>query len=260
LFGNSKFKIFKVFRLLRVLRPLRVISRNEGLQLAMRTLIRAIPSLINLAIVLVVFYLLFGIFCVTFFKGKFYYCYSPMSELETQTKWDCLNAGGEWLNTHLNFDNVFKAVETLFVMSSVSWIKTMWAAVDSRGVDIQPLKNNSIAWTIFFIFLVITFSFFLVNLFVGVVVSTFNQEKERLGKNFLLTGPQKEWLSMKLRCFGTKPAIVRRDEGANFLRRLCLKIANNRKFEPFVLACIIMNTIVLMIKYTNMPPAVENAT
>jgi len=30
-------------------------------------------------------------------------------------------------------------------------------------------------------------SFFILNLFVGVVISTFNREKEKLGKSFLLS-------------------------------------------------------------------------
>lgn len=34
LFGSETLKVFRVLRLLRVLRPLRVISRNEGLKLA----------------------------------------------------------------------------------------------------------------------------------------------------------------------------------------------------------------------------------
>lgn len=38
---------------------------------------------------------------------------------------------------------------------------------------------------------VILGNFLVLNLFVGVVVSTFNREKEILGKNFLLTDKQK---------------------------------------------------------------------
>ena len=39
----SSFKIFKVFRLLRVIRPLRIINKNDGLKVAFRTLMHAIP-------------------------------------------------------------------------------------------------------------------------------------------------------------------------------------------------------------------------
>jgi hypothetical protein len=33
---------------------------------------------------------------------------------------------------------------------------------------------------------------------VGIVISTFNREKDRLGKSFLLNKDQKEWLDMRL--------------------------------------------------------------
>ena len=35
------------------------------------------------------------------------------------------------------------------------------------------------------------------NLFVGVVISKFNQEKEKYGQNFLLTPMQREWLKVQ---------------------------------------------------------------
>ena len=48
-------------------------------------------------------------------------------------------------------------------------------------------------------------SFFILNLFVGVVIATFNREKEKLGKSFLLSDEQKEWLDMKLLIHRVKP-------------------------------------------------------
>ena len=38
-----------------------------------------------------------------------------------------------------------------------------------------------------FILYIVVCSFFILNLFVGVVITTYNREKEKLGKNFLLT-------------------------------------------------------------------------
>jgi hypothetical protein len=40
-------------------------------------------------------------------------------------------------------------------------------------------------------------NFLILDLFDGVVVSTFNREKEILGKNFLLTENQKRWIEQK---------------------------------------------------------------
>lgn len=70
----------------------------------------------------------------------------------------------------------------------------MWYGMDSVEIDMQPKKFNSYYWAIFYIIFILVGDFFVLNLFVGVVVSTFNREKEVLGKNFLLTNNQKQWL------------------------------------------------------------------
>lgn len=72
--SNSQTKALKAFRLLRVLRPLRVISRNEGLRLGVQSLIMSVPDILNVFIISLLFFLVFGIFCVNYFKGTFFYC------------------------------------------------------------------------------------------------------------------------------------------------------------------------------------------
>lgn len=55
------------------------------------------------------------------------------------------------------------------------------------GIDLVPKYYSSITFSLFFVIFVIIGNFFIMNLFVGVLVSTYNREKEILGKNFLLT-------------------------------------------------------------------------
>ena len=55
------------------------------------------------------------------------------------------------------------------------------------GVDSQLVPNNKKSYCIFFIIFVIVGAFFTLNLFVGIVTSTFNREKERIGKDYMLT-------------------------------------------------------------------------
>lgn len=62
------------------------------------------------------------------------------------------------------------------------------------GYDLVPKYYASKLYSLFFIIFVIIGNFFITNLFVGVLVSTYNREKEILGKNFLLTTDQKKWL------------------------------------------------------------------
>lgn len=72
---DVELKFLKVLRILRVLRPLRMISRNEGLKVAVLSLINAGPGIINVLVISVLFFLLFGILGVTYFKGEFFSCH-----------------------------------------------------------------------------------------------------------------------------------------------------------------------------------------
>ena len=86
-------KFIKVLRILRVLRPLRMISRNEGLKIAVTSLINAGPGILNVMVISVMFFLLFGILGVTYFKGEFFYCDTDNlpENLEIITSYDCVN-------------------------------------------------------------------------------------------------------------------------------------------------------------------------
>ena len=63
----------------------------------------------------------------------------------------------------------------------------MYKGVSATEIDYEPLPGNSKGISFFFIIFIIVAGFFILNLFVGVVISTFNREKEKLGKDFLLT-------------------------------------------------------------------------
>ena len=83
--GNSSTKALKAFRLLRVLRPLRVISKNEGLRLGVQSLIMSVPDILNVLVISMLFFLVFGIFSVNYFKGGFYYCQLTDQTIAGQT-------------------------------------------------------------------------------------------------------------------------------------------------------------------------------
>lgn len=71
--GGSLNKL-KALRTIRVLRPLRLISRNQNLKLVINSLIRSVPSIGNVILVSLFFFVLIGIIGVTYFKGAFFYC------------------------------------------------------------------------------------------------------------------------------------------------------------------------------------------
>ena len=100
----------------------------------------AIPNISNLILIMLLVLMLFGIQGVTFFKGKFFYCYKDNIPEEIQasihTMWDCYDAGGEWVKYHQNFDNVGQAMVTMFnMMTTEGWIEVMWHAVDATEIN-----------------------------------------------------------------------------------------------------------------------------
>ena len=63
----------------------------------------------------------------------------------------------------------------------------MNAALATRGIDLNPLQYSNPYISFFFLIFIIVGCFFITNMFVGVVISQYNRESEKLGDHFLLT-------------------------------------------------------------------------
>ena len=107
-------------------------------------------------------------------------------------------------------------------------------------------------YILYFLAFIIIGSQFFVNLFVGVVTNTFNKEKERLGKNYLLTDTQKEWIRVTLMGFKAKPIREARLTSSR-VRNFFIKIANHSLFDTIILISIMLNTFVLAFRWYGEP-------
>lgn len=118
---------FSSIKMLRIFRAMRLISKNDGLKVALSALFQAIPNVANVTIIMLLFFLLFGVIAVSFFKGKEFRCIPSISSFKGITihKWDCLDSGGEWVNREYNFDSVPMALVSLFVYTSTDWWSRM---------------------------------------------------------------------------------------------------------------------------------------
>lgn len=54
----------------------------------------------------------------------------------------------------------------------------MFNAIDSTDIDQGPVLNNQIQVALFFIFFVVIFSFFFLNIFVALIILTFQEQGE----------------------------------------------------------------------------------
>ena len=80
----------------------------------------------------------------------------------------------------MNFDNIGTAMVTLFVISSrEGWEQSMLRAIDSTDVEQGPTFGNNPLQCLFFIVFMFIGSFFLINLFVGVIFGEFVKEKKK---------------------------------------------------------------------------------
>ena len=64
----------KALRILRVLRPLRLLQRNPGMKIIISSLIKTIPSCIDVSAVVMVFHIVFAILGMMLFMGRFGAC------------------------------------------------------------------------------------------------------------------------------------------------------------------------------------------
>lgn len=142
LVGFSNISIFKTMRTLRALRPLRAMAKMEGMKVVVNALIGALPSIFNVLMVCLIFWLIFAIIGVNLFMGKFYKCINTetgerFSHEVIPNRTICMSeqAAGEptdWVNSRVTFDNV------LFAYLALMQVKQM--TLTSRMIYVVPLN------------------------------------------------------------------------------------------------------------------------
>jgi hypothetical protein len=70
--SNINLPVLKILRLLRTLRPLRVISHNVSMKLIVSALFESVGAITNIVVVVSIVFLMFAIFGMNLFAGKFY--------------------------------------------------------------------------------------------------------------------------------------------------------------------------------------------
>jgi len=156
---------------------------------------------------LVLFFLIFGIIAISYFKGRFFDCVQmePVTltinsyveeQAEIVYKWDCINMGYEWQRRYYNFDNMYQAIASLFILSNLAgWQDFMYTGTKVTEIDMVLKRGSNPYWVFFFIAFIIFGAFFLMNLFQGIVISSFNRQRENLGGYiFLQEKERRDWV------------------------------------------------------------------
>ncbi|TKS91207.1 Sodium channel protein type 4 subunit alpha B [Collichthys lucidus] len=216
--GYSELGPIKSLRTLRALRPLRALSRFEGMRVVVNALVGAIPSIFNVLLVCLIFWLIFSIMGVNLFAGKFYFCFNVTSEetflpelVDNKTECFALMKNNltdvRWKNVKVNYDNVGMGYLSLLQVATFKgWMDIMYAAVDSRDVESQPMYEANLYMYLYFVCFIIFGSFFTLNLFIGVIIDNFNQQKAKMGgTDIFMTEEQKKYYNAMKKLGSKKP-------------------------------------------------------
>ncbi|XP_044274229.1 sodium channel protein type 2 subunit alpha-like isoform X11 [Varanus komodoensis] len=257
--GYSELGAIKSLRTLRALRPLRALSRFEGMRVVVNALIGAIPSIMNVLLVCLIFWLIFSIMGVNLFAGKFYHCVNTttgemfnISEVENKTQCDMLisnNQPARWKNVKVNFDNVGAGYLALLQVATFKgWMDIMYAAVDSRDVEDQPYYEDNLYMYLYFVIFIIFGSFFTLNLFIGVIIDNFNQQKKKFGgQDIFMTEEQKKYYNAMKKLGSKKPQKPIPRPGNKF-QGVVFDFVTKQAFDISIMILICLNMVTMMVE------------
>uniref|UniRef100_A0A6I8S1S3 Sodium channel protein n=1 Tax=Xenopus tropicalis TaxID=8364 RepID=A0A6I8S1S3_XENTR len=263
--GYSELGAIKSLRTLRALRPLRALSRFEGMRVVVNALIGAIPSIMNVLLVCLIFWLIFSIMGVNLFAGKYYHCVNTTTGemlLDTQVnnRSDCLhlNESARWKNVKVNFDNVGAGYLALLQVATFKgWMDIMYAAVDSRKVEEQPRYEDNLYMYLYFVIFIIFGSFFTLNLFIGVIIDNFNQQKKKISQDIFMTEEQKKYYNA-MKKLGSKKPQKPIPRPPNKYQGLVFDFVTKQAFDIIIMILICLNMVTMMIETDEQSQDMEN--
>ncbi|XP_052340777.1 sodium channel protein type 8 subunit alpha-like isoform X8 [Oncorhynchus keta] len=268
--GYSDLGPIKSLRTLRALRPLRALSRFEGMRVVVNALVGAIPSIMNVLLVCLIFWLIFSIMGVNLFAGKYYYCFNQTAEeyfeaREVNNKTQCLALIEQnftevrWKNVKINFDNVGAGYLALLQVATFKgWMDIMYAAIDSRRVEDQPIYEDNIYMYIYFVIFIIFGSFFTLNLFIGVIIDNFNQQKKKFGgQDIFMTEEQKKYYNA-MKKLGSKKPQKPIPRPQNKIQGLVFDFVTQQVFDISIMMLICLNMVTMMVETDDQSDETEN--
>ncbi|XP_071358891.1 voltage-dependent L-type calcium channel subunit alpha-1C isoform X4 [Trachinotus anak] len=253
---SSAINVVKILRVLRVLRPLRAINRAKGLKHVVQCVFVAIRTIGNIVIVTTLLQFMFACIGVQLFKGKFFFCTDSSKQTQAECRGSYImykdgdvgkpeRAQRVWENSDFNFDDVLQGMMALFAVSTFEgWPGLLYRAIDSHAEDVGPIYNYRVVISIFFIIYIIIIAFFMMNIFVGFVIVTFQEQGEQEYKNCELDKNQRQCVEYAL-----KARPLRRYIPKNPYQYKVWYVVNSTYFEYLMFTLILLNTICLAMQH-----------
>ncbi|XP_018650448.1 voltage-dependent calcium channel [Schistosoma mansoni] len=218
--------------------------------------ISSLKNVFNILIVYWLFQFIFAVIAVQLFQGKFFYCndVSKMTRDDCQGQFIDYNDRGDpflqnrtWRTRDFNYDNVIHAILTLFtVTTGEGWPAVLKNSIDSTVADRGPSPDFRQEMAIFYVVFFIVFPFFFVNIFVALIIITFQNQGENELIELDLDKNQKRCIDFAI---NARPLCRYMPKDRHSLKYRVWRLVVSTPFEYYIMVMIAINTLILMMKY-----------
>ncbi|KAL7386482.1 hypothetical protein ABVT39_009200 [Epinephelus coioides] len=256
-------KTIKSLRVLRVLRPLKTIKRLPKLKAVFDCVVTSLKNVFNILIVYQLFMFIFAVIAVQLFKGKFFYCTDSSMNTEKECQGYYIDYSRdkkevkrrEWRRHEFHYDNVCWALLTLFTVSTgEGWPQVLQHSTDVTEESMGPSRGNRMEMSIFYVVYFVVFPFFFVNIFVALIIITFQEQGDKMIQECSLEKNERACIDFAI---SAKPMTRYMPQNRQTFQYRLWHFVASPSFEYTVLVMIALNTVVLMMKYHSAPTAYD---
>uniref|UniRef100_A0AAV2J028 Voltage-dependent N-type calcium channel subunit alpha n=1 Tax=Knipowitschia caucasica TaxID=637954 RepID=A0AAV2J028_KNICA len=254
----------KSLRVLRVLRPLKTIKRLPKLKAVFDCVVNSLKNVLNILIVYILFMFIFAVIAVQLFKGKFFYCTDESKGLEKDCRGQFLDYDREdvaaqpreWKKYEFHYDNVLWAFLTLFTVSTgEGWPLVLKHSMDATYEDQGPSPGFRMETSIFYVVYFVVFPFFFVNIFVALIIITFQEQGDKAMSDCSLEKNERACIDFAI---NAKPLTRYMPDNKQSYQYKLWKFVVSPPFEYAIMTLIALNTVVLMMKFYGAPDWYES--
>lgn len=250
------------------MRSLKSINRIKKLKNVCLCLVKSIGSILNLLLIAILLAFMFAVMGVHLLEGKFFYCTDSSKKTQETCRGhyfsfpsnDAENRQVEarqWNKHAFNFDDVEAAMLTLFTVATFEgWPDVMTNMIDASEKDMGPAQDTNQAMCLYIVFYLIVMSFFMINIFVGFVIVTFQEKGEKDKEGSILDRNKRSCLEFSLK---VKPQNKYIPNDVNSISYKLWHVVSSPIYNNIIMFIIMINTFQLMMPYNGMSATYENA-
>ncbi|KAG7282841.1 hypothetical protein CRUP_012231 [Coryphaenoides rupestris] len=171
--------------------------------------VNSLKNVLNILIVYMLFMFIFAVVAVQLFKGRFFYCTDESKEFER----DC---------------------------------RVLKHSVDATYENQGPSPGYRMEMSIFYVVYFVVFPFFFVNIFVALIIITFQEQGDKMMEDYSLEKNERACIDFAI---NARPLTRHMPQNKQSFQYRMWEFVVSPPFEYTIMAMIALNTVVLMMKY-----------